>query len=509
MSASNANIFTGPTGTLPVVNSNGQIYEEVQVATAAQTLFTLTTFQYTPGTKTISVFKNGSRLRRGVDYTETSNTQVTLATGAAAGDIITFVAYAVSQVLAPLQNNGLPPAGTAAQVLSKKSGSDYDAQWLSLSSLTTLLDQPVQNVASAPTVDVTGLASTTRNILITGTTQIDGWAITAGEVFLVKFQSSLQLSNNINQVTPTGAAIKVGPNDSCFIRATANNVVEVLGFVKSTAVIPPIYNDHRLSINSLNPVPTADNASSALYYTAYKGTNLSLYNGTAWIVRQFTEISIAIAGLIVPRPHDVFVYDNNGTPTLELLAWNSASARATALGTQDGVLVKSTDHTRRYVGTVAPTSANILTDSARQRLVWNMYNRVRRNLAVKETAASWVYTVAAWRQVNANPNNQVETVVGSVEDSIDIQANASVTATGAGTVVLSGIGLDSTTGSVANISGRVDIPLANAYAQAIARLSDYSQLGYHQYSWLEYGNAGVTFSGTNNSSAGLTGSCMA
>jgi hypothetical protein len=85
--------------------------------------------------------------------------------------------------LSPLQNNGVIPAGTSGQVLAKSSGSDYALKWLDLSSIATLLDQPVQAVASAPTVDVTPYAATTRNLRITGTTQIDGWAITNGQVF--------------------------------------------------------------------------------------------------------------------------------------------------------------------------------------------------------------------------------------------------------------------------------------------------------------------------------------
>jgi hypothetical protein len=228
MTASNATIFTGPTGTLPVVNSNGQIYEEVQVATLNQVLFTLLTFTYTTGTKTINVFKNGVRLRRGTNYTETSSTQVTLTTPCAAGDVITFAAFAISQVLAPLQNNGVIAAGNSGQVLAKNSNSDYDLKWLDISSIATLLDQPVQIVASAPTVDVTPYSGTTRNLLITGATQIDGWAITAGQVFLVRFAAALTLSNNISQVTGTGAAVRVSPNDSCIVRATATNTVEIL-----------------------------------------------------------------------------------------------------------------------------------------------------------------------------------------------------------------------------------------------------------------------------------------
>jgi hypothetical protein len=57
------------------------------------------------------VLKNGIELRRAVGYTETDSSLITLAAGAAINDVITFKAFAVSQTLAPLQNNGVIPAG--------------------------------------------------------------------------------------------------------------------------------------------------------------------------------------------------------------------------------------------------------------------------------------------------------------------------------------------------------------------------------------------------------------
>jgi hypothetical protein len=56
--------------------------------------------------------------------------------------------------------------------------------------------------------------------------------------------------------------------------------------------------------------------------------------------------------------YDVFLYDSGGTPTLEILAWTGNTTRATALTTQDGVLVKSGDASRRSLGTVRPTAPN-------------------------------------------------------------------------------------------------------------------------------------------------------
>ena len=64
---------------------------ESQIATASQTVFNLASLVYTPGTNNLAVYRNGLRLVRGDDYTETSSTRVTLSTGATAGDELLFV----------------------------------------------------------------------------------------------------------------------------------------------------------------------------------------------------------------------------------------------------------------------------------------------------------------------------------------------------------------------------------------------------------------------------------
>jgi hypothetical protein len=63
---------------------------ESRTATASQTVFTLTSLVYTPGTNNLAVYRNGLRLAPS-DYTETNSTTVTLATGATAGDKFLFV----------------------------------------------------------------------------------------------------------------------------------------------------------------------------------------------------------------------------------------------------------------------------------------------------------------------------------------------------------------------------------------------------------------------------------
>ena len=81
------------------INSNFVNYtseQEVQTATAGQTVFTLTTMAYQPGTNSLSVFVNGLNFISGTDFTETSSTTVTFATGLTVGDEVKFTTSAVN-----------------------------------------------------------------------------------------------------------------------------------------------------------------------------------------------------------------------------------------------------------------------------------------------------------------------------------------------------------------------------------------------------------------------------
>lgn len=242
MSGSQATVWEAPAGTIPVVNANGNVLEEVQVATAGQTVFNLASFQYTPGTHSIFVYRKsgttgGQMLRRAVDYTETSITRITLTAGATVGDLLFFIAIAISQIDGPPVINGVPSGGTTGQILTKASGSDYDMVWQALSALSTLLDADRINVASAATINLTvaGIANTSRNLQITGSVQIDGFQVTHGQLYAVRFAAALTLKNNAAIITQRNADIAVAAGDTCFIRATADNIVEVLGYSEAYA----------------------------------------------------------------------------------------------------------------------------------------------------------------------------------------------------------------------------------------------------------------------------------
>lgn len=93
------------------------------------------------------------------------------------------------------------------------------------------------DVASASTVDLTSVVS---SINITGTTTITAFTIAVGRVILVRFNASLTLTNNASVVTQTGANIVTQAGDTCILRATAANVVEVLSY---TRAIPQAIGD--------------------------------------------------------------------------------------------------------------------------------------------------------------------------------------------------------------------------------------------------------------------------
>lgn len=81
----------------------------------------------------------------------------------------------------------------------------------------------------------------------------------------------------------------------------------------------------RLSLTSYTSVPTSDvTAATTLYYTWHRHSWVSLYVNSRWRPYSFGtgELSIAVPSQVF-RIYDVYLYDNSGTLTLELVAWDS------------------------------------------------------------------------------------------------------------------------------------------------------------------------------------------
>lgn len=245
----------------------------------------------------------------------------------------------------------------------------------------------------------------------------------------------------------------------------------------------------RLTLTTALPVTTADvTAATTLIYTPHLHNVVSLYSGTAWADFTFPELSIAVPAT-TSQMYDVFVFDNAGTRTLELLAWTNDTTRATALIRQDGHWVKTGALTRLYLGSFRTTAVSGQTeDSATKRYLWNYYNRVPRLLQRTESTASWTYTTATVRQANGAVANQVEIVVGIADTLLDLLLNADSNNATAGTVHSVGIGEDSTTtyaaGAFTTSGGGTNdvVPYA-------PRLVKYPAIGRHFYSWNEWSAA--------------------
>jgi hypothetical protein len=278
-------------------------------------------------------------------------------------------------------------------------------------------------------------------------------------------------------------------------------------------------NDFRLTLTTAVPVTTADvtGASAAtIFCSPYVGNRIDLPDASGNPQRVTTaEISIAVPATTATM-YDVFGFLNGSTATLELLAWTNDTTRATALVRTNGRLFKTGDLTRLYLGSVRTGAVSGQTeDSAAKRLLWNYYNRVRRQVVVKDATASWTYQTATYRQANGAAANQVAIVIGVVEAPIDLRLVSTVTNTGAapGIIIAVAIGLDGVGGLV---SGQT-LVAGNAYTglntSLVASASTVpTTAGYHFYVWMEWSTASGTTTwvgtaaGAPFTTSGITGS---
>ena len=246
-------------------------------------------------------------------------------------------------------------------------------------------------------------------------------------------------------------------------------------------------NNFRLSLTSTLPITTADvTAAGTLYCIPYKGNSISLYDGTNWIIDSSAEFNLSLT-LTSGKPYDIFCYDSSGIPTLEVLVWTNDTTRATALAYQDGVLIKSGDATRRYLGSLYSSGTDITEDSEANRYLWNYYNRTERSMKSANETNSWNYTTLAWRQANANTANQLNFIIGVIEDPINALLLVSVVSdTSTGIFLGVGIGLDSTTtpSTTHAIPGIASVT-ADEYMPLTATYRGYPTIGRHYLAWLE------------------------
>lgn len=314
----------------------------------------------------------------------------------------------------------------------------------------------------------------------------------SGVVKIVVDEDSTQtLSNKTLDASTVLPASGVTPGSYTLLSATIDTDGRITAAANGSAAVPGLCQG-RLTLTSGTPVTTSDvTGAGTIYFTPFRGNQISLYDGATWETHTFTERSLALS-LTSANTYDVFIYDNAGTLTLETLIWTNPTTRATALVFQDGIYVKSSDTTRRYLGTIYASGSNTTEDSVLKRFVWNYYNRLPRKLRMIDTTDSWAYNTATFRSWNNSASNRVEAVTGVSEEMIYLCFVGFVSVLSSSGGIL-GIGVDSTSTN----SSEPNTFALNASASAVqmplqAIYNTIPTVGYHYYQALERGNGTVT-----------------
>lgn len=247
----------------------------------------------------------------------------------------------------------------------------------------------------------------------------------------------------------------------------------------------------RLTLETGVPISITDQiGKTTVYLTPFNGNTVALYTGSAWIIKAISELSLALGTLTSGANYDIWLDYNAGTPQLVLsAAWTNSTTRSEAIALQDGVYVKNGTTAYRLVGTIRTTSTTTTEDSEANRFVGNSNHRSRAPRALTtalETANSWTYSTAAYRQANANTANQLNYIAPLTDVYANAQVLGAVTDSAAtSSRVTSGVGVNSTTVNSAKI--RVVACFTTGTNPAPAFWSGNGQLGLNFLAWLETG----------------------
>jgi len=241
----------------------------------------------------------------------------------------------------------------------------------------------------------------------------------------------------------------------------------------------------RLTLESGVAVSTTDQtAKTTVYFTPYRGTNISLYDSGDWDIFTFSELSLSISGYTADTNFDIFIYNNSGTLTLQSVAWTDDTNRATDIITLNGVYVLSGATTRRYLGTIRTTSSTgQCEDSEDRRFVWSYYNQVKKYQQAKlNMPGGHSYATQTYRPVSNS------TTVGETryEFVVGLDTYATTSHNFHARYMYGSAGLDSTTSGfmLAGHNGdSTGYPNASMYAEG----SKYVSGGFHFAQALEFG----------------------
>ena len=182
----------------------------------------------------------------------------------------------------------------------------------------------------------------------------------------------------------------------------------------------------RLTFLSGEPIPSVNITNGeTIHFTPYNGNKIALYYNGIWTVTTFTELSQSLSGLTRDIPYDVFVgLDANGEPQMSILSWGNKDVRPAAVLTRlDGIIVRMSDYSKRYVGTFVVDSDGYGVDSENCRGIWNQYNRVARPLYSKliTTKSQGTGHMNCWAPYYDEDAPVVKLLIPSTEADFDLE----------------------------------------------------------------------------------------
>lgn len=303
----------------------------------------------------------------------------------------------------------------------------------------------------------------------------------------------------------TGALTSTQPANSRLIGRADTTQTIVLAIQSVTPSTLPLGCQGRITLTTGVAVTTTDvTAATTVYYTPYKGSRCSLYDGTNWQTVSFTEKSLALGTDTTGFNYDLFGYLSSNTLAIERLVWTNDTTRATTLTLVNGMWTKTGDSTRLYLGTYRTTGAGQTEDSFAKRFVWNYFNRVPREMRVLEATDTWNYSTATIRQANGSTANQLAAVIGIAEVSVRIQIMAVAASTATNEIFSVGVGVDVTNAfTTGGLRGRSTSMVANSATPVTASYEAYPAIGYHFFAWLERPSAVGTTTWTGDDGGAL------
>jgi hypothetical protein len=236
----------------------------------------------------------------------------------------------------------------------------------------------------------------------------------------------------------------------------------------------PLVNGNRVVLTTTGTLPTGLSPNTQ-YYVVAKAANTF-------------ELSLTFGGTAINTTGD-----GSGTHTV-----HNPYARATALVYQDGILSKSGDTTRRYLGTFFSTSTTATADAVATRYLENYYNTVDRQM--QGTFSTNRTTTSVGTMVELNTEIRFYFVAGNTDNPMRFDFQGYTGHTVATAYTVSQIYLDGSISLTGNLSLSILSPTANL--NQFGNIHDYitPAVGYHYatlFGNLSYAGTGTWFPGSN------------